>query len=207
MAKLDDVHSNYTVYMHITPSGKKYVGITSKTLEERWNYSHGYDTQVFGRAIRKYGWDNIQHITVAENLSYEWACQLEKLLIRQYRCKNPDFGYNLSDGGESGCAGVVLSEETRKKMSSAHKGKHQSEETRRKIGEASTGRVFYSAAREKISQALKGKPKSKEHAEKARTVCKGRIWVNDGAISKMIYPDELQRHLDNNYTLGRIKWK
>ena len=27
---------SFTVYMHITPSNKRYIGITSRSTEERW---------------------------------------------------------------------------------------------------------------------------------------------------------------------------
>ena len=32
---------NYTVYMHISPSGKKYIGITGQSVERRWGNSVG----------------------------------------------------------------------------------------------------------------------------------------------------------------------
>ena len=32
----------YSVYMHITPSNKVYIGITSKAPEERWMNGRGY---------------------------------------------------------------------------------------------------------------------------------------------------------------------
>lgn len=32
----------WTVYRHISPSGKVYIGITSKPIEKRWNKGKGY---------------------------------------------------------------------------------------------------------------------------------------------------------------------
>ena len=50
----------YTVYKHITPSGKVYIGITSIKPDKRWNRGKGYkDNIYFSNAINKYGWDNI----------------------------------------------------------------------------------------------------------------------------------------------------
>ena len=48
----------FTVYCHTNKiNGKKYIGITSKKPEYRWNNGKGYSTQiVFARAIEKYGW-------------------------------------------------------------------------------------------------------------------------------------------------------
>lgn len=66
--------NNYTVYVHITPNNKRYVGITSTKVEKRWVNGNGYKSQkYFYRAIEKYGWDNIQHEIITENLSEHMA--------------------------------------------------------------------------------------------------------------------------------------
>lgn len=57
--------------------------------------------------------------------------------------------------------------------------------------------------RQKLSEALKGKPKSKEHKEKIGKIAKGRIWINNGEKSKMIYPHELENYLEQGYKQGR----
>lgn len=46
----------WSVYIHITPSNKYYVGITSKEPCERWRNGFGYYSQkYFYNAIQKYG--------------------------------------------------------------------------------------------------------------------------------------------------------
>lgn len=64
---------------------------------------------------------------------------LEKYYIVQYNCKVPN-GYNVSDGGE-GNLGIILSSESRKKMSIARQGHKVSNETRRKISKSCTGKI------------------------------------------------------------------
>lgn len=60
----------YTVYMHITPSGKRYIGITCRKPEYRWNNGKGYEAnEHFYSAINKYGWDNIKHVIVLSGVS------------------------------------------------------------------------------------------------------------------------------------------
>ena len=60
----------YVVYMHIVPNGKKYIGITSQNINRRWQKGKGYwSIEYFTIAINKYGWDNIQHIILFDNLS------------------------------------------------------------------------------------------------------------------------------------------
>lgn len=74
----------WSVYIHITPSNKYYVGITSKEPCERWRNGFGYYSQkYFYNAIQKYGWDNIYHEIVASNLTKEEANNFEKLLIQK----------------------------------------------------------------------------------------------------------------------------
>lgn len=117
----------WTVYMHISPSGKRYIGITSSSVKDRWKNGLGYKTQLFYRAIQKYGWDNIEHIILAEGLTMQEAEIMEKKLIAQYNTKTP-YGYNLSDGG-LGSSGHLMTVEGRKSLSKKLKGRKVSVET------------------------------------------------------------------------------
>ena len=78
-----------------------------------------------------------------------------------------DKGFKLNDTlynknmGSSGNVGWCPSEESRRKMSDAHKGNTHSEETRRKMGEAHKGITHSEETRRKIGEAHKGKPKRK----------------------------------------------
>lgn len=64
--------NNWLVYVHLSPSNKIYVGITSRDPNYRWLNGKGYTRcSKFYNAILKYGWDNIQHFIIAQNLSKE----------------------------------------------------------------------------------------------------------------------------------------
>lgn len=110
----------YCVYRHTAPNGKVYIGVTSLTPERRWGNGHGYKRHAhFWNAIVKYGWDNILHEIVCDELNKEQAYSLEKELIAAYCSTDPRFGYNASVGGCGGACGVQISGETRKKRSAA----------------------------------------------------------------------------------------
>ena len=93
--------SNYYLYVHITPNNKYYIGITKVKPINRWKNGKGYsNSPYFYNAIQKYGWDNIKHIVLLENLSKEVACECEKYLIAKYKTNSHDYGYNVCSGGE-----------------------------------------------------------------------------------------------------------
>lgn len=155
--------------MHIFPNGKRYVGITGQSTKQRWRVNgNGYRPQkLMYRAIKKYGWENIEHIIVAENLSVIDAGQLEKELIKKYKTTNIKFGYNQSTGGENSPIGVRRSDETRKKLSLSHigkashnKGVHLSKERKRHLSEVNKGKTLSEETKAKISLANKGQKPS-----------------------------------------------
>ena len=110
----------HTVYLHISPNGKRYYGATSREVERRWVGGRGYKkNDRFWEGIQKYGWNNFQHIIVARYLTKDEAYWLEEELIREWNTTNPDKGYNITNGGP-GANGLKHSIETRKKMSGNH---------------------------------------------------------------------------------------
>lgn len=166
----------YSVYRHTSPSGKVYIGITCQPVENRWNHGKGYmnlKKTIFKSTIIKYGWDNIKHEVLFTGLSEQRAKQLEVSLIRHY--KNLGISLNTSDGGD-GNPGVIpwnkgikvpyeksnklrgchLSEEHKKKLSAAHKGKHIK------------GHKWTATQREKLMSQFIGRHRTEQTKEKIR---------------------------------------
>lgn len=111
----------YFVYIHTSPSNKKYIGISANP-KQRWGINgSGYKSQhKFYNAILKYGWDNFKHEIVKTNLTLAQAEIEEVKLIQQFDTyKN---GYN-SDLGGRGSLGHAVSVEARQKMSIKKIGK------------------------------------------------------------------------------------
>ena len=119
--------NNYTVYKHIFPNNKIYIGITSQKLHCRFKGGKGYkkynkktQNKIYN-AINKYGWENVKHEILFENLTKEKAEQKEIELIKKYKSNNSNYGYNIENGGNS--VGK-LNEETKIKIGNANRGKN-----------------------------------------------------------------------------------
>ena len=98
----------YCVYLHENKTNeKKYVGITARNPEQRWEHGAGYQLNPhFFNAIKRYGWDGFEHRIIKEGLSEKEAKDLERSLINQYKSNDPKYGYNRSTGGETNEGGV-----------------------------------------------------------------------------------------------------
>ena len=163
---------DYCVYLHRTPSKKVYIGIT-KDIKERWKNGSGYyNHKYFHKAIKKYGWENIEHKILLDGLTRADAVNFEKFFIKLFKSNNREFGYNLTDGGD----GIF--------------GYHHTQETKDKIGLASHQRIRTNETRRKQSEAAKKRPKyklnlSNELKEKKSKIAK-RMWENDSYKKLML---------------------
>lgn len=174
MAKKEKV---YTIYCHTSPSGKKYVGRTSKSIDKRWREHISYSTLCEGGAIhgaiRKYGQDSFIHEILETINSPEVAVECEIKWVKALNTKVPN-GYNLTSGGE----GVFEpSDETREKLSKSKKGKplHPNSRAALKFGPLSRiGTKTSEETKALMSAAAKGKPKSLEHREALSKAKKGK---------------------------------
>lgn len=170
------MEKSYTVYMHTTPSGKRYIGITSRKPEHRWNNGAGYAyNKHFSNAISKYGWDNIAHTIIAKGLSKSAACEMEKALIKKYDTTNCKNGYNQSTGGECGSAGIPFTEERRRKIGEAHKGMKHTDEAKRLMSIGHKGRPSWNKGRHWTEE-------EKDKMQKAQSSIKQIVCVETGMI-------------------------
>lgn len=145
MEHIQLAQNKYSVYIHIFPNGKVYIGITSQKPKERWRNGKGYygSTRICN-AIQKYGWKNTKHKILYEYLTKEEAENKEKELIQQYKSYDEKYGYNLELGGN---LRKEISKETKRKLSiklsgknNPMYGKHISEENKKRMSERNKGR-------------------------------------------------------------------
>ena len=156
---------NWNIYIHRNMvNNKAYIGITSMIPQVRWgNSGINYfrrDNAVFAKAIKKYGWDNFEHIIWASGLSEEGAKLWEVRLIALFKtnvCRwgKEAMGYNMTDGGE-GTTGYVHTQLSREKMSQSRIGKPMSDEIKKKISKTTTGKKLSKETKHKISNSKKG---------------------------------------------------
>lgn len=184
----------YTVYMHINKiNDKKYVGITSRKPELRWQNGTAYKRNPhFNAAIKKYGWDNFEHKIFHNNLSYKDACKYEQKYIKELNLKNNQYGYNMTDGGE-GISGFSFTKEQREKMKINNRGENNPMYGRTgalhpmygKCGETNPnfGRKATDVQRKHISDGRKGIKFSEEHLQHMKESAKRG---KDSPVSKSV---------------------
>lgn len=123
----------YSLYRHIAPDGRIYIGITSQIPSVRWQSGHGYKGNTyFTRAILKYGWENFTHEVLFEGLTENQAKELEIVMIELFESNIRSKGFNISRGGESK-SGTTISEKQKQIIRAANIGKTVSKETRDKL--------------------------------------------------------------------------
>lgn len=152
-------------------NGKRYIGITSRGLRQRWN-EHLYDARckrprmAITRAIAKYGPENFSIEALCYAGSWADICALEPVLIEQHGTQNRRSGYNISSGGD-GPFGVKHTAEAIERSASKHRGRPCHPNTLA-ASRAQKGRPKSNEHRARISAARAGLPRSDETKEKLR---------------------------------------
>ena len=83
------------VYKHTFPNGAVYIGKTNMEPEQRWANGWGYrNCPSMFNAIIQYGWDNIKHEILFDNISDEKALEIETQEIEKY-CNSSELIYNI----------------------------------------------------------------------------------------------------------------
>lgn len=173
--KADNFEKTYKVYKHVFPNGKVYIGITSQPLNCRWRSGKGYNHNIhITRAIEKYGWDNVQHFVLKGDFTLDEANSIERALIQKYKSNNPEFGYNVTAGGDGRLGhSHVCSEETRQKISLINKGRTRSEEYKKHLSELRSGKKLPPEVVEKIAIGHLGLKHTDEWVQEMRERSKG----------------------------------
>lgn len=164
---LSSVYWIYNEDKHTDPATGGYVGVCVKGTDHRLKRHLGDAKNGSGlpvhRAIRKYG-DKIKVKTLIL-ADPEFCLLLEEMLRPVTQMAGT---WNIGSGGRGRMVGWVPSEETRKKIGAAHKGRVQSQESKDKRSAAQKGRKLSEEAKKKMSLASKGKSKNLTPAQVKR---------------------------------------
>lgn len=179
----------YYVYAYLREDGTPYYigkGKKSRAFEKHYNVP-----------VPK---DKSRIVFLETNLSEVGALSIERRMIRWYGRKDLGTGIlrNMTNGGD-GSSGLILSEEQKKKISETLMGKKHSEETRRKMSLAQKGKrkKYYVwnkgqslclGHRTKISETMKGKRRifSEEHKKKLQEAQRKRFINNPNVLLKQV---------------------
>lgn len=165
-------------------NGKIYIGRTGTSVKTRFNAhkrrARFGDSTFLYQAIRKYGEDNFIVEELCSCFNQDAIVEAEIELIKTYNSNNRVIGYNMSEGGDGGEFGRILSDETKNKIrkssfktskaravkmvqSKIERGttgkgiaKH-SEDHKKKISKIMTGRTISNSTKKKMSIVRKGK--------------------------------------------------
>ncbi len=193
----------HTVYLIEDHRNKPYVGVTSKTPEERLEQhkrdaSRGSDCHLH-KAMRRYGEKNYEITSLDTAKTKERAYELERDWIKRLGTYE-DWGYNMTLGGDTSPTenpeirekisetvagenhhyhGENLSEEHREKISVGLKGRERPQETRQKISAAHTNKEISQETRQKMSAAHMSKELSEKHKRRISEALKGREFCEE----------------------------
>ena len=131
--------------------------------------------------------DKSRIMYLKQNLNEEEAFKHEIYLIAVFGRKDLGTGIlrNRTNGGE-GSSGLIHSEETKRKMSEARKGKNLGKNNHRYgIGLKGENHPFYGKShseevKRKLSEKNKGRKQSEEFSKRQSEARKGQKWWNDG---------------------------
>ena len=174
----------YKIYLLTFPNGKHYCGYTSQTLEHRWRNGRGYEScPLVYKAIQKYGWGNIKKQVIATYAQQDYAYSKERQVIRELQLTNPEYGYNIDQGGRpTGCSNIT--QETRQKLSVKSKARWQNSIYKTKTIEAMKAGPHHKQSQEtrkKISEIKKAQHNIPVNLVKVKQYTKDGLFIKEFA--------------------------
>jgi macrodomain Ter protein organizer (MatP/YcbG family) len=168
-------------------NGKVYIG-SAVCIKRRWRqhkhqlHKNKHTNPHLQNAWNKYGEDKFEFLIVEELPTGKVRIVEQQYLDRIKLC--PNNYYNIAENVEHSTLGYHHTDETKRKMSLAQRGRIVSEETKKKISESNIGRIVSEKTREKIKKSCEGnnrgeknywygKHRSEETRNKMSESCRG----------------------------------
>ena len=198
-----------SIYKIVFPNGKKYIGLTTTSIEQRTKEHKSAakkgDPKCLYKAIRKYELvETLELVEIDTADTIEELCEKEIRYIIEYKSyyMNGGCGYNMTLGGE-GTNGYVYTEEDKQKMSESQKKRFENPEEIKKNRETQKKRFENNPeARQKNSEAQKKRfennPEAgKEHGERLKKHYK------DNPKARQQMSEIKKKHFEDNPEAGK----
>lgn len=168
-------------------NGKMYIGQSIQLKErERQHFNilkrNCHDNFYLQSAFNKYGKENFKW-KILKYCKEKDLVKWEQCFMNYYNTTNPNCGYNLALRADSS----RLSEETKRKIGIANKGRKHTEESKRKMSETRKGFKHTEETRKKMSKAQK--KRSFKQTERLRLFNIG----NKRWLGRKHTPEELEK--------------
>jgi len=186
-------------------TGKFYVGRTKNfgnrkkdhLCRLRWGkHSNNY----LQNSWDKHGEENFVFEIVEECGGFDELMKREQFWLDKTRCYDHSIGYNISKDA----TGVLLSEETKRKISKAHKGKKLIEEHKRRVSEGNKGKKLSEECKRKISVANKGRKRTAEQRKRISDACMGRK-LSEAQKAKISFMFQGEKSQNSKLTNEQVK--
>ena len=168
------------IYCAISPSNKKYYGYSINFEQrKRWHYRDAIiknGINYFHKALRKYGFENFiwniieEHERETKIELHGILCEREIYWILKDKTYLPEFGYNMTKGGD-GVLGYKFTKEQYKKvckfnkqLTDKQKNIPRTKETKDKMSLAKKGKTYKEIYGEKAEE-MKDKRRNQKHTE------------------------------------------
>ena len=195
----------YQIQSIIHPE-REYIGSAVNVRKRRHHHWYSlrkniHENQRLQNHFNKYGEDDFLFSVLLE-------CSKESLITNEQHFINlnkPYFNICLVAGSSLGC---IQSDECKRKVSIANKGRKHTEESKRNMGDAGKGRVFSQEHRQNISKGLKGKPKSEKAKESMSRAAMGRTMSEESSRKKSVATKGKPHSEEHNYkgSLAITEW-
>ena len=203
-----------SIYKISFPNGKCYIGLTARTIKERWvehnKHAKAGNTRRLYNALRKYNMVDTFQMIVIDTAETEKELREKEIAHIEINNSNSEGrnGYNMNDGGEGG-TGYEWTEEARQKCSEAQKKRHKDNpEARQKTSE--TLKKYHEdnpEACQKHGEIMK--KYYKDNPEARRKLCDGKgknkpfdVFEKNGTYIKSFnYQFEAREYLQTNYEI------
>lgn len=158
-------------------NSKIYIGYTSnlkKRIHSHQDFAKRGGGHRLHNAIRRYGWESFS-VEVVDSTPYKVHAlrHLEPFYIKFYSSTDPDIGYNITPGGEGANKGSGLSDEHKRKIGDANRGRTHSPEANLKNSIAHRGLKKSNDSLLKLSRSLKNSEAHKRHLNRLHEINKG----------------------------------